>query len=68
MVCISEIKIEHFFFLQSIDNQKIVGHQIPMIDLGKSKKVTAVLKLNFLPRGATEYLLDVKQNVRFLML
>ena len=33
-----------------------------MIDLGKRKKVTAVLKIkiNFLPRGSTKYLLKVK--------
>ena len=34
------------FLLQSIDNQKNNrGYHIPMIDLGKCKKVTAVLKL-----------------------
>ena len=36
-----------------------------MIDLGKSKKVTAVLKLNFLPRGSTEYSLEVKKMYVF---
>jgi hypothetical protein len=45
MVCISEIIEDRtFFFLQSIDNQrKSRGHHIG--NLGKSKKVTAVLKL-----------------------
>ena len=34
------------FFLQLIANKKIVGvTKLPMIDLGKSKEVTAVLKL-----------------------
>ena len=43
-----ELKIEHFFFLQLIDNQKIAGgYHIKMIDLGKFKEVTTVLKLNF---------------------
>ena len=41
-----------------------------MINLGKSKKVTAVLKyiyfkLNFLPRGSTKYLLEVKKIMFF---
>ena len=40
------LKIEHFFFLQLIDNKKITGgYHIPMINLGKCKEVTAVLKL-----------------------
>ena len=40
------LRIGHFFFLQLIANQKIKGvTNIPMIDLGKSKEVTAVLKL-----------------------
>ena len=38
-----------------------------MLDLSKSKKVTAVLnfKLNFLPRGSTKYLLEVKNKFTF---
>ena len=40
------LKIEHFFFLQSIYNQKNRGHHIPMIDLGKSKKVAFFNALN----------------------
>ena len=40
------LKLEHFFFLQLIANKKNNrGYHIPMIDLGESKKVTAVLKL-----------------------
>ena len=36
-------KIEHFFFLHSVDDKKNSrGYHIPMIDLGKSKKVTDV--------------------------
>ena len=61
MVCISEIiEDRKHNVLQSIDNQIIVGvttHHLPMTDLGKSKKVTAVLKL-----GSTKYWLEVKKN------
>ena len=39
-----------------------MGYHKPMIDLGKSKKVTAIynFKHNFIPRGSTKYLLEVK--------
>ena len=54
------LKIEYFFFLKSIDYQKNGrGNHIPMIDLGKSKKVTAVLKLS--TQFSTNYLLEVKK-------
>ena len=39
--CISKIIKDRTFFLFAIDR----GYHIPMIDLGKSKKVIAVLKL-----------------------
>ena len=39
------LKLEHFSFLQLIDNKKNVGYHKPMIDLGGSKKLTAVSKL-----------------------
>ena len=47
MCCISKIiKDRTFFLLQLIANQKNnIGYYIPMIDVGKSKEVTAVLKL-----------------------
>ena len=44
--CISKIiKDKTFFFLQLIANKKNRSYHIPMIELGKNKKVTAVLKL-----------------------
>ena len=39
------LKIEHFYFLPLMANQKNRGDHLAMIDLGKSKEVTAVLKL-----------------------
>ena len=44
MCCISKIiKNKHFIFLELIANQKNNrGYHIPMIDVGKSKEVTAV--------------------------
>jgi hypothetical protein len=58
------LKIEHFFVLQLIANKKNNrGYHIPMIDLGESEKVTAVLKLvlNFFTVGRSN--LDFLVNI-----
>ena len=47
MCCISKIKKDSTFFF-AIDrfSKNSIGYHIPKINLGKSKDVTAVLKLN----------------------
>jgi hypothetical protein len=47
MCCISKVIKDRTFFLFAIDSKSkdSRGYHIPMIDLGKRKKVTAVLKL-----------------------
>ena len=47
MFCIFKIiKDKHYFFLQLIAIKNNRGYHIPMINLGKSEEVTAVLKLS----------------------
>ena len=43
-----------------------MGYHVSIIDLGKNKKKN--FKINFLPRGSTKYLLEVKKYRFFITL